>query len=102
MRIGNSQSHAPGSCCRRALIVLANEGESEPKRLPDRHQQVLNRLRGLSSEEATQAPGSTQQSQSPAQALSWTDTVPGRGVQGQPNMAGVYAATEPMPGVQRG
>jgi hypothetical protein len=47
VRIGNGQSHAPGSCCRRALIVLTNEGESEPKRLPDRHQHVLNRLRGL-------------------------------------------------------
>jgi hypothetical protein len=53
------------------------------------------------SEEATQAPG-TPQSQSPAQAILRPDTASSRGVQGQPNMAGVYAAKEPMPGVQRG
>ena len=34
------------------------------------------------SEEAAQAPGSSQQSQSPAQAIPWTDAAPGRGVQG--------------------
>jgi hypothetical protein len=101
MRIGNGTSHAPGACSWHALIVLTNSSESEPKRLPDRHQHVLNRLGGFRSEEATQAPDSSQQSQSPAQAIPWTDTAPGRGVQGQPNMAGAYAAKGKLPGLQR-
>ncbi len=53
------------------------------------------------SEEATQAPGSSQQSQSPAQAILWPDTASGRGVQGQPNMAGIHAAQGKLPSLQR-
>ncbi len=53
------------------------------------------------SEEAAQAPSSSQQSQSPTQAILRPDTASGRGVQGQPNMAGVHAATGELPSLQR-
>jgi hypothetical protein len=52
------------------------------------------------SEEATQAPGSTQ-SQSQTQAILRPDAASGRGVQGQPNMAGVHAAQGELPSLQR-
>ncbi len=56
--------------------------------------------RGFRSEEAAKAPGSSQ-NQSPAQAIPWSNTASSRGGQGQPRLAGVHAAEEPMPGLQR-